>query len=199
LKKVLVIDNYDSFTYNLVQLAQEIVAQSIDVVRNDQLSLESVKDYQKIMLSPGPGIPEEAGLLLPIIRTYAATHSIFGVCLGHQAIGEVFGATLVNLPVVYHGVATKIVRVESVEYSPYQNDWYRGLDKELWVGRYHSWAIQNNAFPAQLTITAVDEAGAIMAIRHQHFDVQGVQFHPESILTPQGKKMLENWLLSDPN
>jgi anthranilate synthase component 2 len=199
LKKVLVIDNYDSFTYNLVQLAQEIVAQSIDVVRNDQLSLESVKDYQKIMLSPGPGIPEEAGLLLPIIRTYAATHSIFGVCLGHQAIGEVFGATLVNLPVVYHGVATKIVRVESVEDSPYQNDWYRGLDKELWVGRYHSWAIQNNAFPAQLTITAVDEAGAIMAIRHQHFDVQGVQFHPESILTPQGKKMLENWLLSDPN
>lgn len=198
MKKLLVIDNYDSFTYNLVQLAQEILFQPIDVFRNDQLDLETVKDYQKILLSPGPGIPKEAGLLLPIIQTYAATHSIFGVCLGHQAIGEVFGGTLLNLPTVYHGVATQISRIETSGDSAYHNDWYSGLDKQLWVGRYHSWVIQENDFPTDLTITAVDDKGTIMAIRHKHFDVQGVQFHPESILTPQGKKMMENWLLADP-
>ena len=186
--KILVFDNYDSFTYNLVHLVEKITNEKVAVYRNDQIALEQVKSFDKIILSPGPGIPEEAGLLLPLIKEYAATKSILGVCLGHQAIGQAFGGTLKNLSKVYHGIATKINILN--ENAPV----LRGLGKEVEVGRYHSWIIDNENFPAELEITAVDENGFIMALQHKTFDVQGVQFHPESVLTPTGEKMLKNWL-----
>ncbi len=186
--KILVFDNYDSFTYNLVHLVEKITNEKVAVYRNDQIVLEEVKAFDKIILSPGPGIPEEAGLLLPLIKEYAATKSILGVCLGHQAIGQAFGGTLKNLSKVYHGVATKINILN--ENAPV----LKGLGKEVEVGRYHSWIIDKENFPAELEITAVDENGFIMALQHKIFDVQGVQFHPESVLTPAGEKMLRNWL-----
>ena len=187
--KILVFDNYDSFTYNLVHLVEKISHEKVDVYRNDQIALEKVKAYDKIILSPGPGIPEEAGLLLPLIKEYASTKSILGVCLGHQAIGEAFGGTLINLSTVYHGVATPI-EVDEIKKS----ELFEGMNKTIEVGRYHSWIIDEKNFPDELEITARDENNYIMALQHKKFDVQGVQFHPESILTPEGEKIMRNWL-----
>lgn len=187
--KILVFDNYDSFTYNLVHLVEKISHEKVDVYRNDQIALEKVKAYDKIILSPGPGIPEEAGLLLPLIKEYASTKSILGVCLGHQAIGEAFGGTLINLSTVYHGVATPIEVDESKK-----SELFEGMNKTIEVGRYHSWIIDEKNFPDELEITARDENNYIMALQHKKFDVQGVQFHPESILTPEGEKIMRNWL-----
>jgi anthranilate synthase component II len=194
--KILVFDNYDSFTYNLVHLVEKITHVKVDVHRNDQLPLEKVKEYDKIILSPGPGIPEEAGLLLPLIKEYAATKSILGVCLGHQAIGQAFGGTLVNLSTVYHGVATP-VKVKS-EKSKVKSFLFEGLNDEIEVGRYHSWVVSKENFPSELEITAEDESGMIMALQHKTYDVQGVQFHPESVLTPVGEEIMRNWLSPRP-
>lgn len=196
MKRLLVLDNYDSFTYNLVHLAKEILGETVDVYRNDAITLEEVAAYDRILLSPGPGIPEEAGILLPLIKTFAPTKSLFGVCLGHQAIGEVFGGSLTNLDKVYHGVATHIELCPDLGFSVNRNDWFMGSQNKLEVGRYHSWIVSRQNFPSELEATALDEQGMIMALRHRSYDVQGVQFHPESVLTPNGKKMLENWLLS---
>jgi anthranilate synthase component 2 len=185
--KLLIFDNYDSFTYNLLHLVRELGCADVDVCRNDKIALNDVARYDKIILSPGPGIPSEAGLLLPLIKQYAPSKSILGVCLGHQAIGEAFGASLLNLTDVYHGIATPINIVAD-------DTLFRGLPREFEVGRYHSWVIKNEALPAELTITATDSNNEIMAIRHNRYDVHGVQFHPESILTPKGKDIMQNFL-----
>lgn len=190
--KILVFDNYDSFTYNLVHLVEKITHVKVDVFRNDQLPLEKVEEYDKIILSPGPGVPEEAGMLLPLIKEYAATKSILGVCLGHQAIGQAFGAVLVNLTTVYHGVATPI-QVGSSE-SGVRSSLFNELPDVIEVGRYHSWVISDEGFPASLEVTARDESNYIMALQHTTYDVQGVQFHPESVLTPAGETIMRNWL-----
>lgn len=187
MKKILVIDNYDSFTYNLVHYLDDLNG-DVTVVRNDEFDLEEVKNYDKILLSPGPGLPNEAGLLKQLIQMYAPTKSILGVCLGLQAIGEVFGGQLRNLEKVYHGVATK------AQIQVNDENLFDGLPNEIEVGRYHSWVVDPNHFPDSLQITATDANGEIMALRHKTFDVKGVQFHPESVLTPDGKKILENWL-----
>ncbi len=186
--KILVFDNYDSFTYNLVHQVKKLVHGQVEVWKNDEISLESVKYFDKIILSPGPGLPKHAGLLEPLIREYAATKSILGVCLGHQAIGEVFGGKLVNLEHVFHGVSTEC-RVVS-ENTPL----FKNLPAYFEIGRYHSWVITEENFPELLEITARDENNYIMALQHRQYDVQGVQFHPESVLTPLGEKILENWL-----
>jgi len=190
--KILVFDNYDSFTYNLVHLVEKITHEKVDVYRNDQIPMEKVKEYDKIILSPGPGIPEEAGLLLPLIKEYASSKPILGVCLGHQAIGQAFGGKLINLSSVFHGVATKI-EVRSRE-SGVSSPLFDGLPNELEVGRYHSWVVSKENFPDTLEITAEDESGMIMGLQHKTFDVQGVQFHPESVLTPMGEEIMRNWL-----
>lgn len=190
--KILVFDNYDSFTYNLVHLVEKIIHVKVEVHRNDQIPLEKVKEYDKIILSPGPGIPEEAGLLLPLIKEFAATKSILGVCLGHQAIGQAFGGTLENLSTVFHGVATP-VRIKS-ETSKVKSYLFEDMPDEFEVGRYHSWVVSKENFPEDLEVTAEDESGMIMALQHKSFDVQGVQFHPESVLTPRGEEILKNWL-----
>lgn len=190
--RILVFDNYDSFTYNLVHLVEKITHKKVDVYRNDQIALEKVKEYDKIILSPGPGIPVEAGLLLPLIKEYAATKSILGVCLGHQAIGEAFGGELINLSTVYHGVATPIKILESKNKKP--NAALDNLPGMIEVGRYHSWIVSDENFPEELEVTARDDNGYIMALQHKRFDVQGVQFHPESVLTPDGEMILRNWL-----
>ena len=184
--KIVIIDNYDSFTYNLSQLVKELGAE-VTVVRNDQFELEDLEAYNKIILSPGPGIPSEAGLLCDVIRTYAGRKPILGVCLGHQAIGEVFGAKLENLSDVFHGVATSchIVADEPI---------FSGMERDITIGRYHSWVVSREDFPDCLEITAVSDEGQIMALRHRELNVRGIQFHPESVLTPDGKKMLQNWL-----
>ena len=188
--KVLVFDNYDSFTYNLVHLVEKITGEKVTVWRNDEMPLEKVADFDKIILSPGPGLPAEAGLLLPLIKEYAASKSILGVCLGHQAIGEAFGGQLVNLSTVYHGIATPVKVVEqNVDKGLFKN-----LPPEIEVGRYHSWVIDEKSFPETLEVTALDDNGYIMALQHKTYDVQGVQFHPESVLTPQGETILRNWL-----
>ncbi len=208
--KILVFDNYDSFTYNLVHLVTKITHTKVDVYRNDQVAMEKVKEYDKIILSPGPGIPEEAGLLLPLIKEYAATKSILGVCLGHQAIGQAFGGKLVNLTTVYHGVATKIqvgspsaaiglpkAMQESGSLPAGRqvgSPLFEGLPDEIEVGRYHSWIISDENFPEELEVTARDENNYIMALQHKKYDVQGVQFHPESVLTPDGETIVKNWL-----
>jgi len=182
--KVLVIDNYDSFTYNLVHYLEDLNCE-VTVVRNDKLDLEDVKPFDKIVLSPGPGIPDEAGLL----KEYAPTKSILGVCLGQQAIGEVFGGKLINLDEVYHGVATNVsitVNDESL---------FKGLGKKIEVGRYHSWVVDAN-LPDELEATSFDENGQVMSLRHKVYDIKGVQYHPESVLTPRGKEILKNWLNS---
>lgn len=186
--KILVFDNYDSFTYNLVQMIERITDQKVDVYRNDEISLEEIEKYDKIILSPGPGIPEEAGIVLDLIKKYAPTKSILGVCLGQQAIAEAFGGNLINLSEIYHGVATssKTTR-ENVKL-------FRNLPEEIEVGRYHSWAVNNENFPEELEITAVDNDGMIMALQHKTYDVHGVQFHPESILTPEGEMIIRNFL-----
>ena len=186
--KILVFDNYDSFTYNLVHLVEKILHTKVDVFRNDAITLDKVQAYDKIILSPGPGVPTEAGLLLPLIKQYAATKSILGVCLGHQAIGQAFGGSLINLDTVFHGVATPIQIIK--EDAPI----LRGLKKPVEVGRYHSWIVDEKTLPQELEITAVDDNGYIMAMQHKNYDVQGVQFHPESILTPCGEQIMRNWL-----
>lgn len=183
---ILVIDNYDSFTYNLVHYLEELDCK-VTVKRNDKLTLKEIKAFQKIVLSPGPGLPEEAGLLKSIIKTYAPTKSILGVCLGLQAIGEVFGGSLTNLDIVFHGVATKVTRC--VEDEPL----FKGLDKTFEVGRYHSWVVNSN-LPKELEATSFDENGQVMSLRHKVYDVKGVQYHPESVLTPNGKQILKNWI-----
>ncbi|TCK66873.1 anthranilate synthase component 2 [Winogradskyella wandonensis] len=187
-KKVLVIDNYDSFTYNLVHYLEDLDCE-VTVKRNDKLTLEEVDNFNKIVLSPGPGIPDEAGLLKAIIQKYAPTKSILGVCLGQQAIGEVFGGTLENLDTVFHGVAT------NVTLSVDDETLFKGLDKTFEVGRYHSWVVNTN-LPDSLEATSFDENGQIMSLRHKVYDVKGVQYHPESVLTPSGKQILKNWLIS---
>ncbi len=233
--RILVFDNYDSFTYNLVHLVQQITHGKVEVHRNDQIPMEKIRGYDKIILSPGPGIPSEAGSLLTVINEYASSKSILGVCLGHQAIGEAFGGRLVNLENVYHGVATNIQvgsresgvgsresgvgsrelgvgsrelgvgsrelgvgsresGVGSRESRVGSKDLFKGLPEKIMVGRYHSWIISDEGFPEELEITARDDNGYIMALRHKNFDLQGVQFHPESVLTPDGKKIMENWL-----
>ena len=186
--KILVFDNYDSFTYNLVQMIEKIVGEKVDVFRNDQIDLKDIEKYDKIILSPGPGIPEEAGILLDLIKKYAPTKSIFGVCLGQQAIAEAFGGSLINLTEIFHGVATNVnVIKESTKIL-------RDLPEDFEAGRYHSWAVNTEDFPSDLEITAVDKDGMIMALQHKKFDVHAVQFHPESILTPKGYQILENFL-----
>lgn len=187
--KILILDNYDSFTYNLVHLVKELGYNDIDVIRNDQLDLVSVDKYDKIILSPGPGIPSEAGLLLDIIKKYAGTKPILGVCLGHQAIGEAFGAKLTNLSDVYHGVSSKVKIMD-------KDIIFNGIDGDLEVGRYHSWIVDSDGLPDCFKVTAVDSQGQIMAMRHKEYDLYGVQFHPESVLTPQGKIMVRNFLLN---
>ena len=186
MKKIVIIDNYDSFTYNLSHLVKEQGAE-VQVLRNDQFELRALEAYDKIILSPGPGIPSEAGLLCDVIRTYAGRKPILGVCLGHQAIGEVFGARLENLTQVFHGVATpcQIVADDPI---------FEGLERTITVGRYHSWVVATEELPACLEVTALSDEGQIMALRHRELNVRGIQFHPESVLTPDGKKMLQNWL-----
>jgi len=193
--KILVFDNYDSFTYNLVHLIEKITHQKVDVYRNDKIALEAVKQYDKIILSPGPGVPSEAGLLLPLIKEYAASKSILGVCLGHQAIGEAFGGTLTNLSSVYHGVATDI-HITKKEAVKDGHNLFAGLPDTIEVGRYHSWIVARDGFPETLEITAEDANGFIMALQHKSYDIQGVQFHPESVLTPDGERIVGNWLKS---
>ncbi|MBC7936645.1 MAG: aminodeoxychorismate/anthranilate synthase component II [Rhizobacter sp.] len=188
--KMLVFDNYDSFTYNLVHLVEKITHEKVDVFRNDEIALEKIKEYDKIILSPGPGVPSEAGLLLSLIKQYAPSKSILGVCLGHQAIGEAFGGNLINLDTVYHGVATPI------KIFPDQKGILKGLNATEEVGRYHSWIVNKNTLPAELEVTALDDNGFIMAMQHKKYDVQGVQFHPESVLTPCGEQIMRNWLKS---
>ena len=190
--RILVFDNYDSFTYNLVHLVEKITHQKVEVFRNDEIPLSQVNDYNKIILSPGPGIPEEAGLLLPLIKEYAPTKSILGVCLGHQAIGQAFGGKLTNLTSVYHGIATPIT-VNSKQLT-IDKGLFAGLEDEFFVGRYHSWVVSNEGFPEDLEVTARDEHNFIMALQHKTYDVQGVQFHPESVLTPSGEVIMRNWL-----
>jgi len=186
MKKILLIDNYDSFTYNLVHLITSL-GYEVDVYRNDQITIEEAEAYDKILLSPGPGIPSEAGLLLEIVRHFAPTKSILGVCLGHQAIGEVFGAALINLKEVHHGVASQI--------NVTNNDLlFDGMGSSFEAGRYHSWAVSPAGFPEVLEVTALDDSGEIMALRHKTYDVRGVQFHPESVLTPLGSRIMQNWL-----
>ncbi len=186
--KILILDNYDSFTYNLVHYVKEHNGYQVDVYRNDKISMDEVDNYDGILLSPGPGIPSEAGLLLSIIERYSSTKRIFGVCLGQQAIGEVFGARLVNLSKVFHGVATPVNILQPRHYL------FEDLPSQIEAGRYHSWAVDQENFPDILQINALDETGQIMALSHKTFDVCGVQFHPESILTPEGKKIIHNWL-----
>ncbi|MEY3539249.1 MAG: hypothetical protein RL188_666 [Bacteroidota bacterium] len=185
--KILVFDNYDSFTYNLVQMIKEQSNATVDVFRNDEIPLEAVKGYDKILLSPGPGIPAESGLLLPLIKEYAATKSIFGVCLGQQAIAEAFGGSLTNLTKVYHGIATPVTLTGS-------STLFEGLPSSFQVGRYHSWVVNESDLPTDLRITSKDAEGYIMSLEHSQFDVKGVQYHPESVLTPEGAKIIGNWL-----
>ena len=189
--KIVVIDNYDSFTYNLVHAIKKISGLPVDVFRNDEIKLEDLEKYDKIVLSPGPGIPEEAGLLLDIIKEYAPKKSMLGVCLGHQAIGEAFGGKLHNMSRVLHGIATPVELTET------KSVLFEGLPKTLEVGRYHSWIVQQEGLPDCLEVTSYDSDGFIMSMQHKEYDVQAVQFHPESVLTPLGEKILENWLKSD--
>ncbi|MDV2446179.1 aminodeoxychorismate/anthranilate synthase component II [Elizabethkingia anophelis] len=186
--KILVFDNYDSFTYNLVQIIEKIVGYSVDVIRNNQITLAEVDQYDKIILSPGPGVPSEAGILLDLIREYAPKKEIFGVCLGQQAIAEAFGGSLINLSEIYHGVATDVQVIKNNTLL------FKDLPENFEAGRYHSWAVANENFPEELEITAVDDKGMIMALQHKNYNVHAVQFHPESILTPQGETILRNFL-----
>ncbi|WP_294306734.1 aminodeoxychorismate/anthranilate synthase component II [uncultured Chryseobacterium sp.] len=187
--RILVFDNYDSFTYNLVQMIERILDTKVDVVKNDQITLAEIDQYDKIVLSPGPGIPEEAGILLDVIREYAPTKSILGVCLGQQAIAEAFGGRLINLTEIYHGVATPADVIKD------NTKIFRNLSSGIEVGRYHSWVVNRDDLPNELEITAVDKDGMIMALQHKTYDVHGVQFHPESILTPEGEMIIRNFLI----
>lgn len=188
--RILVIDNYDSFTYNLVHAIKKISGQPVDVFRNDEISLEEIQKYDKIVLSPGPGIPEEAGLLLDIIKEYAPKKSMLGVCLGHQAIGEVFGGKLHNMNRVLHGIATPVKLTQN------KSKLFEGLPDSFDVGRYHSWIVEDENLPDCFEVTSYDNEGQVMSMQHKEYDVQGVQFHPESVLTPLGEKIIKNWLES---
>lgn len=186
MKNIVIIDNYDSFTYNLAHLVRHLGAQ-VTVLRNDQFDLAELQVYDKIILSPGPGIPEEAGLLLEVIRTYAGQKPILGICLGHQAIGQVFGGQLTNLSEVFHGVATPVdITVPDLLFE--------GLPQELQVGRYHSWVVDTQHFPECLEVTSISKEGYIMSLRHRTYDVRGIQYHPESVLTLDGQQIIANWL-----
>lgn len=191
MKKIVIIDNYDSFTYNLVHLLKEQGADTT-VLRNDCFQPEQLEEYDKILLSPGPGIPSEAGHLLEVIRRYANRKPILGVCLGEQAIGEVFGARLINLDRVFHGVQTPVFIRDTSDYL------FQGLPDTIQAGRYHSWVVSTDDFPACLAITAASAEGYIMALRHRTYDVRGIQFHPESVLTPEGAQIIRNWLEHEP-
>ncbi len=184
--KTVIIDNYDSFTYNLAHLVKELGTE-VDVLRNDKFELEELEKYDKIIFSHVPGIPEEAGLLLEVIRTYAGRKPILGVCLGEQAIGQAFGGKLTNLSEVFHGIQTN-VKIKNKDYI------FSGLPTEIPVGRYHSWVVDTEEFPEELVITAISSEGQIMALKHREYDVHGIQFHPESVLTPDGKQIVGNWL-----
>ena len=184
--KTVIIDNYDSFTYNLAHLVKELGAE-VSVVRNDQFRLSELKPFDKIILSPGPGIPTEAGLLMDVIDAYASVKPILGVCLGHQAIGEYFGGKLTNLSQVFHGIAS-IISITAPDYI------YKELPAQVQVGRYHSWVVDNEGRPDCLEVTSVSEEGQIMSLRHKQYDVRGIQYHPESVLTPEGRKIIANWL-----
>ena len=184
--RIVIIDNYDSFTYNLAHLVKSLGAE-VTVLRNDRFALEELEAFDKIILSPGPGIPSEAGHLMDVIRTYAGRKPMLGVCLGHQAIGEVFGAQLENLRDVFHGVAT-----EGRQFGT--DPLFEGLPERIVMGRYHSWVVSREGFPDCLEITAVSDEGQVMALHHREFDIHGIQFHPESVLTPDGAVLLRNWL-----
>lgn len=185
--KLLVFDNYDSFTYNLVHIVKKLGFTDVEVYRNDRISLEEINRFDKIILSPGPGVPSESGILLDLIKTYASSKSIFGVCLGVQAIAEAFGGSLLNLPQVYHGIASEV--------SIFDDEvLFRNLPETITAGRYHSWVVNDSTLPPCLQVTAKDEQGTIMALKHRTLDVRGVQFHPESVLTPSGEQILKNWL-----
>ncbi len=186
--KIMVLDNYDSFTYNLVHILKELSGGPVDVYRNDQISLEEASGYDKIIISPGPGIPDEAGITKKLIGHYAPSKSILGVCLGCQAIAEVFGGSLINLDRVYHGVKTEIIVTGTGDQI------FNEIPVRFEAGRYHSWVVNENDLPAELRITARDDQGMIMALAHTEYDVKGVQFHPESVMTESGKKILRNWL-----
>lgn len=186
--QLLILDNYDSFTYNLAHLVEKISKQKVEVCRNDEMSLADVARFDKIILSPGPGLPQEAGILLPLVQQYASSKSILGICLGQQAIGQAFGGSLINLPKVYHGVSTP------VNLTDVPSNLFDGLKKTFQVGRYHSWVLDETTLPLELLVTARDEEGHVMALKHQHYDVEGLQFHPESILTPDGESIIRNWL-----
>ena len=189
--KILIFDNYDSFTYNLLHIVQQFTDAEVDVVRNDKISLEEIEKYDGIILSPGPGIPSEAGILLDLIKKYHATKPILGVCLGLQAIAEAFGGSLINLDKVMHGVATHTLIKTTNE------SLFNGMKLGFLAGRYHSWVVNPETLPPSLEVTAVDDEGEIMAIRHRRFNVKGVQFHPESVLTQDGSKIIENWLIDN--
>lgn len=187
MNKIVLIDNYDSFTFNLVHYLEELDCEVL-VFRNDEFDLEEIRNFDTIILSPGPGIPSQSGLLLDVIKMYSSTKKILGICLGHQAIGEAFGATLLNLDAVYHGVSSKITISDTTETL------FNNLPQQIEVGRYHSWVINPVNLPEALEVTSVSENGEIMSIRHKQFNVKGIQFHPESILTPLGKNILSNWI-----
>lgn len=187
---ILVIDNYDSFTYNLVHYVKSITDEPVDVFRNDEISVDDVGKYDKIIISPGPGLPKDAGIIEEVIRKYGETNRILGVCLGHQAIAEVFGGSLLNLNEVYHGVAT------SATITNTEDALFKGIPDKIEVGRYHSWVVNPNDLPEVLEITSTDDEGNIMSMRHKQFDITGIQFHPESVLTPHGKEMVKNWVLA---
>jgi anthranilate synthase component 2 len=187
MKSILIFDNYDSFTYNLYHLLEKVSNDKIEVRRNDKISVEEINKYDKILLSPGPGIPSEAGILLDVIKKYSSTKSILGICLGQQAIAEAFGGSIVNLDKVFHGVSTPIsIKVKDIIFE--------NLPEKIKVGRYHSWVVDKNNFPIDLEITAEDDSGNVMALRHKNMDVRSVQFHPESILTGEGETILKNWI-----
>ncbi|MBN2212825.1 MAG: aminodeoxychorismate/anthranilate synthase component II [Bacteroidales bacterium] len=188
MKQILVIDNYDSFTYNLVHYIRNLTDDHMDVFRNDEIAVEDIKKYDKILISPGPGIPSEAGICLDLVRIFAPLKSILGVCLGHQAIGEAFGGKLINLERVYHGIATPVHILDANE------PLHDGIPSKFNAGRYHSWVLAKDGLPDCFTVTSEDESGIIMGISHKHYDVRGVQYHPESILTEHGMKIMENWL-----
>jgi anthranilate synthase component 2 len=185
---IVVIDNYDSFTYNLVHAIKKITGLPVDVFRNDEIALSDLEKYDKIVLSPGPGIPEEAGLLLDIIKEFGPKKSMLGVCLGHQAIGEAFGGKLHNMNKVLHGVATPVTLTAN------KSELFEGLPSTFEVGRYHSWIVEKENLPSCFEVTSYDSEGLIMSMQHKKYDVQGVQFHPESVLTPLGEEILKNWL-----
>ncbi len=188
MKRILVIDNYDSFTYNLVNYIERLTGKSPSVFRNDEISLEEVDEYEKILLSPGPGVPVDAGICIDLIKRYSPTKSILGICLGHQAIGEAFGGKILNLSSVYHGIATPIIITA-------KNDpLFLNVPSSIIGGRYHSWVVSSNDLPDCLKITCKDESGIIMGISHKIYDVQGLQFHPESVLTEFGMEIMANWL-----